>query len=250
MKGLDLLAASAWKPFEVLGWHHAFFTVNKVAVLHTWFLLALLLIILIPVRWLLRRPGMPRFLIILYVDYFIDLAKQTIGAFAYNHVAFILALFTFIFLCNIGSVLPWLDEPTRDLNTTLALGIISFFYIQIYTIKTHGILGYVKEFFQPFFLMFPLHVIGKIASIFSISFRLFGNIFGGSIISEIWFGFIEGSLWLELLGILSNLNLLIFLFFGLFEGFLQAFVFTMLTITYLGIALKKDDEESEAAGAL
>ncbi len=243
MKGLDLLTVHAWQPFKVFGFEHAFFTVNKTYVLHTWYLLAALFLILLPIRWLLRKNNMTRFLILSYVDYFIDLSQQTIGKFMYNHVAFIVALFTFILSCNLASVVPWLEEPTRDLNTTMALGIISFLYIQYYTIKTHGIWGYIKEYFQPIFIMLPLNIVGKLASIFSISFRLFGNIFGGSIIAGIYFGIIQGSFWLELFGILSGINLTILVFFGLFEGILQAFVFSMLTLTYLSIAIKKEEPD-------
>jgi F-type H+-transporting ATPase subunit a len=86
--------------------------------------------------------------------------------------------------------------------------------------------------------MFPLNVIGKLASIISISFRLFGNIFGGAIISRIYFGVIEGSLIGEMIGLFSGINFLIMLFFGLFEGALQAFVFSMLTLTYLSMSIQ------------
>src|SRR5690606_8858231 len=138
-------------------------------------------------------------------------------------------------LCNTASIIPLLDEPTRDLNTALALGIISFIYIQVFTIKAHGIKSYIGGFFKPFFVMFPLNIIGKLSSIISVSFRLFGNIFGGSIITKLYFTAIQGSVLFELAGILTGMNLLIVLFFTLFEGLLQAFVFAMLTLTYLSI---------------
>lgn len=142
----------------------------------------------------------------------------------------------FIFLCNSVPLVPWIEEPTQDLNTTLSLGIISFLYIQFYSIKTNGLWNYTKEYFSPFFLMLPLNVIGKIASIVSLSFRLFGNIFGGVIIAKIFTSAIDGQWLYEILGI--PLGIVITLFFGLFEGALQAFVFTMLTITYLATALQ------------
>jgi F-type H+-transporting ATPase subunit a len=86
--------------------------------------------------------------------------------------------------------------------------------------------------------MLPLNVIGKLATVVSISFRLFGNIFGGSIISSIYFNAIQGRFLLELIGLISGINLIMVLFFGIFEGFLQAFVFSMLSLTYLSIALQ------------
>jgi F-type H+-transporting ATPase subunit a len=85
--------------------------------------------------------------------------------------------------------------------------------------------------------MFPLNIVGKIASIVSISFRLFGNIFGGAIIVMIYSGTIQSSITGQFLGLFMT-NFVIVPFFTLFEGFLQAFVFTMLALTYLGMALQ------------
>src|SRR6185436_19701385 len=104
--------------------------------------------------------------------------------------------------CNTAPLIPWLEEPTRDLNTALALGIISFLYVQLVAVQTRGIFFYIKDFFQPFFIMLPLNVIGKLSSIVSISFRLFGNIFGGAIITKLYFTFISGSIILETMGLL------------------------------------------------
>ena len=61
---------------------------------------------------------------------FIDLCSQSFGFFSFNHTAFIISLFTFILLCNCIAIIPWVEEPTKELNTTLALGILSFLYIQ------------------------------------------------------------------------------------------------------------------------
>jgi F-type H+-transporting ATPase subunit a len=149
-------------------------------------------------------------------------------------------------MCSAIIIIPGMEEPTQNLNTTLALGIISFLYIQAYAIKSHGFVHYISEYFQPFIFgipnifLFPLHLVGKLASVVSISFRLFGNIFGGATISALFVGAIKGSLVGESLGLIMNICVL--LPFGLFEGFLQAFVFSMLTITYLSLELKEEAE--------
>lgn len=139
---------------------------------------------------------------------------------------------------------PLIEEPTRDLNTTLALGCISFFYKEYQTIAVHGIMHYFKEFLHPFVIMFPINVIGHFSKIISISFRLFGNIFGGSIIIQLYTKSIGSSVILELIGLASGMNLLMIAFFVLFEGIIQAFVFTMLTLTYLAIALQGTEGEA------
>ena len=98
----------------------------------------------------------------------------------------------------------------------------------------------MKEFFRPFFLMFPINLIGHFSKIISISFRLFGNIFGGSIIMELYKNLIAGSILRETLGIFTGINFILLIFFGIFEGLIQAFVFSILTLTYLSLAIQKE----------
>jgi F-type H+-transporting ATPase subunit a len=85
--------------------------------------------------------------------------------------------------------------------------------------------------------MLPLHVVGLLATIISVSFRLFGNIFGGVIISELYLKTIGGHPLWEILGIMTGFNIIIVLFFTVFEGLIQAFVFSMLSLTYLSLAV-------------
>ena len=113
-------------------------------------------------------------------------------------------------------------------------------YVQFVSIQARGLMPYISDFFQPFFVMLPLNIIGKLSAIVSISFRLFGNIFGGAIITKLYFSMISGSILLESIGLLSGINFLIIAFFTLFEGLLQAFVFAMLTLTYLSVGCQKE----------
>lgn len=249
MKGLDLVESEQWLLSPYIGYEHPFFTVNIKTVTHTWAMLGIMILLLIPVRLALKKKdGMVRFLALSFVQFFVDMANQALTTFSFAHFSFIATIFCFILASNMLSVIPWwqgptfmMKEPTTDLNTTFALGIISFLYIQGAAIKAQGLWLYIKGYFSPFFIMLPLNVVGKFAMIISISFRLFGNIFGGSIITEIWFQLIRGSFVFETIGMLSGINMLIVLFFGIFEGFLQAFVFAMLTLTYLSIALTGEE---------
>ncbi len=239
MKGLDILETEQWSLAPLIGYKHPFLAVNISTIVHTWIILGLLVLTLIPIRWVLKsRFGC--YIVTSFVSFFIDLTTQSLEKFSFTHFSFIASIFTFILACNTASIIPWIEEPTKDLNTTLALGLISFLYTQIASIQKRGFIAYIKDYFEPFFIMFPLNLVGKIASIVSISFRLFGNIFGGSIISQIYFSAIGGSLFLETIGIISGINVAIMIFFTLFEGFLQAFVFAMLTLTYLSIGLQEE----------
>jgi F-type H+-transporting ATPase subunit a len=201
-----------------------------------------LLIIALPIRAILKNRTSPlRYIVISFIRSFANLVESSLGYFSFNHFVFVTSLFVFIFMCNVISIIPWVEEPTKDINTTLACALISFIYIQYFAIATHGLKEYLKEFASPFFAMIPLHLIGKLATIVSLSFRLFGNIFGGAAISHIFSNVTRGVIISELLAI--PINIIIVLFFILFEGFLQAFVFTMLTVTYLGLAVQPSHEE-------
>ena len=95
-------------------------------------------------------------------------------------------------------------------------------------IKTKGFKQYLKEYCEPIFFMAPLNVIGELAKVVSISFRLYGNIMGGAIIILVVSHLVYSLVFPPFL----------VLFFGLFVGSIQAFVFTMLTLVYISLQVK------------
>lgn len=239
MNGAELINLEQWSLSSLVGYSHPFLVANIEIVIHTWIILLLLLCVLLGVRLLLSRVTIIRYFVIQLVAFFMDLTEQSLGYFNFNHCVFAASLFIFIALCNTAPLIPWLEEPTRDLNTALALGLISFLYVQSVSIRAKGVRSYFGEFLKPFFLLMPLNIISKLSSIVSISFRLFGNIFGGSIITKLYFAGIQSSVLFQLMGIFSGFNFLMVVFFILFEGTLQAFVFAMLTLTYLSIGTQE-----------
>ena len=137
----------------------------------------------------------------------------------------ICALFLFLLVSNWLGIVPHLDEPTKDLNTPLSLGVMGFVIAHAAGIRKKGFRSYASEYFQPIFFMAPLNIIGELAKIVSISFRLFGNIMGGSIIILV----VSYLTWSIIL------PPFLYAFFGLFVGTIQAFVFTMLTVVYISV---------------
>jgi F-type H+-transporting ATPase subunit a len=140
----------------------------------------------------------------------------------------IAALFLFLVVSNWLGVIPHMEEPTKDLNTPLSLGVLGFVIAHVAGIKRKGLKHYLKEYFEPIFFMMPLNVIGEIAKVVSVSFRLFGNIMGGSIIILV----------VSYLTYSILLPPFLLAFFGLFVGTIQAFVFTMLTLVYISVQVK------------
>lgn len=244
MQDHNLLTGHQWQPLTDYQFTHKFWTLNTDTLLSTMVVTTLIIIFsLYAHRAIKKQQSLAQFVILKYVESFKDLLYQTLQSAPLHHLAFIGSLFTFIFCCNIISFIPFLEEPTKDLNTTLAFGLISFFYVQGYAIHHKGINGYLSGFIEPFFLMLPLNIIGTVTSIISLSFRLFGNIFGGYVISSLYFQkVVASSLLFQFLGLITGTNFCIFLIFGFFEGMIQAFVFTMLTLTYLSMEISPEEE--------
>lgn len=248
MQDHNLLTGHQWQPFTHYGFTHKFWTLNTDTLMGSVVATALIIIFSLLAHYFLqKKESITKFVVLKYVDFFKDLLYQTLQNTPLNHLAFIGSLFTFIFFCNVISFVPFLEEPTKDLNTTLALGLISFFYVQGHAIKYKGLQGYLYGFLDPFFIMLPLNIIGTITSIVSLSFRLFGNIFGGYVISSLYFQkVVASSIYLQIIGLITGTNLCMFLLFGFFEGMIQAFVFAMLTLTYLSMEIAPEEETEES----
>jgi len=205
-------------------------TINLEVILMTWIVFALLIIIGLCAsnkKSILPRPIQALGELIVSLLY--ELTEDALGKdLAKTYAPLICALFMFLLFSNWLGIIPHLEEPTKDLNTTLGLGIMGFVIAHYAGIKSKGIKAYLKEYFQPIFFMMPLNLIGELAKIVSISFRLFGNIMGGSIIILV----------VSYLTYSVVLPPFLYAFFGLFVGTIQAFVFTMLKIVYILVQVK------------
>lgn len=234
--------------FAPLGIDHPLLHINVPTLSNTCIVILCISFLLLICRYFLsKKNSLGCFIITSAVRSFMNLTIQTLGSFMYHHFSFILTLFLFILSCNWISIIPWIEEPTTDLNTTVACALIAFLYKEYYAIKEHGFLGYIKEFFEPFFVMFPLNVIGHFSKIISLSFRLYGNIFGGSIIIYLYTTVLSQSYIAQIVGLGSGINYVVLAFFTLFEGFIQAFVFAMLSLTYLSIAIAPSETPEVAS---
>jgi len=204
--------------------------VNNHTLIMTWVVIGLTLLF----AWLATRsrkmvPGPWQMIAELLVDWFKELVRDALGeAYEERYFPLICALFIFLLLCNWVGIVPGLEEPTKDLNTTLGLGLMGFVIAHGTAIKVKGLKEYIKEYFEPMFFLAPLNVVGEIAKVISISFRLFGNVMGGSIIIIVVSHLIWGLL----------LPPFLYGFFGFFVGTVQAFVFMMLTLVYISVQIR------------
>lgn len=203
---------------------------NLEVIFMTWIVMAIILIF----GYLATRkrniiPGAIQIFGELFAVKLYELSEDALGPkMAKTYAPLITALFMFLLLCNWIGIIPHMEEPTKDLNTTLSLGVLGFVIAHYVGIKTKGIKAYLKEYCEPMFFMAPLNIIGEIAKIVSISFRIFGNIMGGAIIILV----------VSYLCYSVLLPPFLYAFFGLFVGAIQAFVFTMLTVVYISVQAK------------
>jgi F-type H+-transporting ATPase subunit a len=205
-------------------------TLNLKVIGMTWTVIAILLIFgFFSARKKAVLPGPIQIVGEMIVSVFYGLAEDTLGEkLAKKYAPMICALFMFLALSNWLGIIPFLEEPTKDLNTPLSLGIMGFLISHYAGIKSKGFKKYISAYFEPWIIWMPFNVIGEIANVVSISFRLFGNIMGGAIIILV----VSHLTYSVLLPPALNL------FFGLFVGSIQAFVFTMLTTVYISLQVK------------
>jgi F-type H+-transporting ATPase subunit a len=229
-----------WYPLSYFGLTQRTFGVAVDTMINTWILGGIFLILIGICRFFLaKKDGLGRFIVLSIFQVFYDMCKQGLPKFTYRHFSFITTLAFFLIFSNTLATIPFLEEPTSDLNTTFALAIIAFCYIQYHGVRAQGIKKYMAHYFEPIFIMFPLHVMGKLSMIISLSFRLYGNLLGGSTIMHYFFGYFGKtptsliSSFIPIVGLILSPPLIGI--FSVIEGLVQAFVFTLLTLTYLSI---------------
>ena len=219
---------------------------------NTYFVILLLaLLFIIATRKIKPLPeSKGQTLLELFVGRIIDFFGDILGEHGKKYVPFVGSYFILILFLNYLGLIPGFQSPTADLNTTLALGITAVIGVHIIAIKENGLIGYLKHFIgEPVWLgpfMFPLHIVGEVARSGSLAIRLFGNIFGEEtvIISLTTLG--VGILVASKVPIPVQFPMMLF---GLFGGFLQALVFSMLTSIYIVTFLYHHDEEGHGAEA-
>ncbi len=171
------------------------------------------------------------------VEGILGLVEGIIGSDAPKYFPLIGAIFIYVFLCNIVALIPGFVPPTDNINTNLAISLTVFVYYNAMGIKAHGLVNYLKHFLGPILWLGPLiaviELIGHAVRPISLALRLFGNITGDHLV----------------LGIFSDLVPLvvpvIFLALGLFVSFIQAFVFSLLSTIYIGLATAHEHESHD-----
>ena len=169
-----------------------------------------------------------------------NLARNIMGEEeAKKYFTVIMLLFTFVFVNNLIGLLPGFLPPTDNINTTLALGVFVFLYYNYQGIRAQGIVGHIKHFMGPVWylaiLIFPIELISHVVRPLSLGLRLKGNMEGDHLVLSIFSGLVP------------YLVPIPFYVIGLFVCFMQAFVFTLLTMVYISLATAHHDHDEAHA---
>lgn len=206
------------------------FTVGPVAVTEpvvvTWGLMAALgLGGWLVTRSLSMRPSATQTIVETVVTLIEDQISATMRVAPAPYVSLIGTLFLFILAANWCSLIPGVDPPTAHIETDAALGLIVFVAILYFGVRARGLLGYLRTFAEPSVVMIPLNIVETFTRTFSLIVRLFGNVMSGV--------FVVGIV-LSLAGLLVPIPLMAL---DLLTGAVQAYIFTVLAMVFIGSAL-------------
>jgi F-type H+-transporting ATPase subunit a len=160
-------------------------------------------------------------------------AQAVMGQHGYeSHLSFVTTILLFVLLCNLLGLLPGIPTPTADPVVPLGIALVTFVYYNWHGVRAQGAIGYFKHFLGPVIwispLMFPIEIISNLTRIMSLTVRLYANMFASDLLTLVFFSMIP-------IGIP-----VIFLGLHLGVGLIQAYVFMLLSMIYLGEATAQE----------
>ena len=194
-------------------------------------LFLILMFIVVRSRLSVENPGGLQHSMEMYNEFINDQAQQVIGHEYQRYVPYVSALGFFILLSNLLGLIPGFDSPTANPAVPLGCAVTTFVYYHFHGIRHHGF-HYIKQFLGPVWalapLMFVIEVISHFARILSLTVRLYANMFAGDMVT------------LAFLSLVPILVPVVFLFLHFGVALVQAFIFVMLTMAYLGMAVSEE----------
>lgn len=231
------------------------FEIGKIQVTETlvmgWLIIVAVLILCLWItRDLKKKPEKKRQVVAeMFVNFVNGMVKQNMGEHMMHYAPYIATLLVSAVLGALISMVG-LRSMTADINVTATWAIMTFILITYNKIKTNGFGGYIKSFGKPVAFIFPLNIISEVALPASMAFRLFGNVAGGMIITGLLYGalgalssalhltFTAGSWAFNVFQV--GIPAVLSIYFDLFSGCIQAYIFAMLTMVNVGAAAEKD----------
>ena len=226
------------------------------------FVVTVLLMIMAKVatRNLSKRPGGLQVIVEKLVNMLYGLVEDTMGKHNVKFAPYIGTLFLSSIVGSLIGTTAIFRSATGDLSVTLAWALVTTGMVWYNNIKNFGFKSWLKGFTEPIVVMTPMNIVSEIAQPISMAFRHFGNVAGGSVLtsliyaalavaSKALFGWLPAML-LEVFPPILQAGVPAFLslYFDFFSGFVQAFVFCLLTMVYVAGACPSPEELAQAKG--
>jgi len=189
-------------------------------------MLVLFALVYLGTRKLSIRPKGAQVFMELIIQFLYGVMDPALGKENRKFLPLVGSVFLFILTMNLLWFIPGLIPPTTDLSTTAGLAVATIVTVNIIGVVKKGIGGYVHHFMEPTPVLAPLNIIEELVKPLSLSLRLFGNMFGEKVVVTILF---------ILVPVLVPTPIMML---GVLMGVIQAYVFTLLTVTYLTTSLK------------
>ena len=159
-----------------------------------------------------------------------DQIQQTSGQNPDRYLPFIGTLFVFIATSNLLVIFPGYHPPTGSISTTSALAVCVFFSVPFFGIRQQGIWKYLHHYLEPNPILFPFYIISEFSRTLALAVRLFGNVMSSGMVAAILIAIAP-------LFFPAIMNIL-----GLLTGLIQAYIFAILAVVYIGSARNEDNE--------
>lgn len=195
-----------------------------------------------------EQPGRITAAIIAYVKWIDEYTIDSMGReYGRKFSAYIGSIFIYILVSNLSGLVG-LEAPTSNWSVTLLLAGITWLSIQVVSIRTNSFKGYLQGFLEPFTFFVIPNVFGQIAPLISLSLRLFGNVVAGSTIMSLLYMFTGWiSSFMPLIGGFNFFGVIVapvlHLYFDIFSGFLQAFLFISLSMIFIGVETPQENTQ-------
>lgn len=214
---------------EVVTWFGMQFNIETLEM--TWLTMAIVILIaFLATRNLKMVPSGWQNVIEMVIIWLNEQIGASIGSRGQLVAPMLITLFLFLLVANWLGLIPTLESPTNDLNTTLGLALMVIVLLHVFGLYYKG-LGYIKHFFQPIAPFVIINIIEELAKPITLAFRLFGNILAGEMLIAVL---------LLLVPIWMPIPSVVWLAFSMFIGVIQAFIFTMLSMSYLASAMRDE----------
>jgi F-type H+-transporting ATPase subunit a len=207
-----------------------------------------------------KRPGKIQVLLEKVITMLYNLVESTMGKHNLKFAPYIGTIFVSSIFGSVIGMTQIFRSTTADLSVTLAWALVTTGMVWVNNIKNFGFKAWLKGFTEPIVVMTPMNIISEIASPLSLAFRHFGNVAGGSVLtaliysalgalSSVIFGWIPG-----IIGTIpffqAGIPAVLSIYFDLFSGFVQALVFSLLTMVYVSAACPPPEELPENRRAI